>query len=199
MLNAYSGSRTGASSVGHFRVPKNLTFKARLSAKPLRWKRFFIMMQIKLIFTTKVSHLASFWKWDFLEYYLRLGIHSDTITRSRYPISFRWPADWFVWRLQYVTFNVLFREGFGLGKIWLLLGIFIAERWWVKLLLDYDLSYKSKFLVRGWFFIRLKAENERSIKPTGRRCFVHCVYWNLLRTKSSFLGIVRFFMVLQWN
>ena len=25
------------------------------------------MMQIKLIFTTKVSHLASFWKWDFLE------------------------------------------------------------------------------------------------------------------------------------
>ena len=24
-------------------------------------------MQIKLIFTTKVSHLASFWKWDFLE------------------------------------------------------------------------------------------------------------------------------------
>ena len=25
------------------------------------------MMQIKLIFTTKVSHLASFWEWDFLE------------------------------------------------------------------------------------------------------------------------------------
>ena len=25
------------------------------------------MMQIKLIFTTKVSHLASFWKWDVLE------------------------------------------------------------------------------------------------------------------------------------
>ena len=32
---AYSGSRTGASRVGHFRVPKNLTFKVRLSAKPL--------------------------------------------------------------------------------------------------------------------------------------------------------------------
>ena len=53
--------------IGHFRVPKNLTFKARLSAKPLIWKWFLIMMQIKLIFTTKVSHLASFWKWDFLE------------------------------------------------------------------------------------------------------------------------------------
>ena len=52
---------------GHFRVPKNLTFKARLSAKPLIWKWVLIMMQIKLIFTTKVSHLASFWEWDFLE------------------------------------------------------------------------------------------------------------------------------------
>ena len=52
---------------GHFRVPKNLTFKARLSAKPLIWKWFLIMMQIKLIFTTKVSHLALFWEWEFLE------------------------------------------------------------------------------------------------------------------------------------
>ena len=53
--------------IGHFRVPKNLTFKARLSAKPLIWKWFLTMMQIKLIFTTKVSHLTSFWKWVFLE------------------------------------------------------------------------------------------------------------------------------------
>ena len=53
--------------IGHFRVPKNLTFKARLSAKPLIWKWVLIMMQIKLIFTTKVWHLSSFWKWDFLE------------------------------------------------------------------------------------------------------------------------------------
>ena len=51
--------------LGHFQVPKNLTFKARLSAKPLILKWFLIMMQIKLIFTTKVSHLASFGKWDF--------------------------------------------------------------------------------------------------------------------------------------
>ena len=53
--------------IGHFRVPKNLTFKARLSAKPLIWKWFLIMVQIKLIFTTKVSHLALFWEWEFLE------------------------------------------------------------------------------------------------------------------------------------
>ena len=48
-------------------LPNNLAFKARLSAKPLICKWFLIMMQIKLIFTTKVSYLASFWKWDFLE------------------------------------------------------------------------------------------------------------------------------------
>ena len=53
--------------IGHFRVSKNLISQARLSAKPLTWKWVLIMMQIKLIFTTKVSHLASFWKWDFLE------------------------------------------------------------------------------------------------------------------------------------
>ena len=50
-----------------FPSSENLTFKVRLSPKPLIWKWFLIMMQIKLIFTTKVSHLASFWKWDFLE------------------------------------------------------------------------------------------------------------------------------------
>ena len=34
-----------------------------------------ILMQIKLIFTTKVSHLASSWEWDFLE--LRNGLLSQ--------------------------------------------------------------------------------------------------------------------------
>ena len=48
-------------------VASNLCFKARLSAKTLIWKWFLIMMQIKLIFTWKVSQLASFWKRVFLE------------------------------------------------------------------------------------------------------------------------------------
>ena len=56
-----------ASSLGHFRVPLGLCFKTRVSAQPLIWKSFFILMQIKLIFTRKVVHLASFWKWGFLE------------------------------------------------------------------------------------------------------------------------------------
>ena len=56
-----------ASSLGHFRVPLGLCFKTRVSAQPLIWKSFSILKQIKLIFTRKVVHLASFWKWGFLE------------------------------------------------------------------------------------------------------------------------------------
>ena len=44
----------------HFRVPPGLCFKMRVGAQPLIWKSFFILMQIKLIFTKKVVHLASF-------------------------------------------------------------------------------------------------------------------------------------------
>ena len=52
-------------AIAHFRVASSLCFKARLSAEPLIWKWFSILMQIKLIFTIKVLHLASFWKWVF--------------------------------------------------------------------------------------------------------------------------------------
>ena len=48
--------------------PSSLCIKTRLSAQPLIWRWFFILMQIKLIFTRKVVHLASFWKWGFLEF-----------------------------------------------------------------------------------------------------------------------------------
>ena len=47
-------------TIGHFRFSPDLCFKTRLGAQPLIWKSFFILMQIKLIFTTKVVHLASF-------------------------------------------------------------------------------------------------------------------------------------------
>ena len=42
-------------------------FQNEVGAQPLIWKPFFILMQIKLIFTRKVVHLASFWKGGFLE------------------------------------------------------------------------------------------------------------------------------------
>ena len=55
-----------------FRVALNLCFKASLSANLLIWTAFFILVQIKLIFTRKVLHLASSWKREFLE--LRNGL-----------------------------------------------------------------------------------------------------------------------------
>ena len=42
-------------------------YRNKLSAQPLIWKWFFILMQIKLIFTRKFVHLASLWKWGSLE------------------------------------------------------------------------------------------------------------------------------------
>ena len=55
------------SAISHFRVPPGLCIKTRLSAQPLIWRWFVILMQIKLIFTRKVvpafSHFESerFW------------------------------------------------------------------------------------------------------------------------------------------
>ena len=55
------------SVLGHFRVPPGFCIKTRLSAQSCYGNDFFILMQIKLIFTRKVVHLTSFWKWGFLE------------------------------------------------------------------------------------------------------------------------------------
>ena len=40
--------------IGHFRVPPGLCIKTKLSAQPLIWKWFFILMQLKLIFTRRL-------------------------------------------------------------------------------------------------------------------------------------------------
>ena len=50
-----------------FQTTPDLGIKTRLSAQPLIWKWFFILLHIKLIFTRKAVHLASFWKRGFLE------------------------------------------------------------------------------------------------------------------------------------
>ena len=81
--------------IGHFRVPPGLCIKTRLSAQPLIWKWFFILMQIKLIFTRKVLHLASFWKWGFME--LRSGLLCWTKFGKK---SIKW-----YWRLFMATFK----------------------------------------------------------------------------------------------
>ena len=62
--------------IGQFRVASSLSFKARLTAKLLIWKWFFILMHTKLIFTRKLLHLA-----------LVFG------TR-KWPISRNWHSHW---------------------------------------------------------------------------------------------------------
>ena len=69
-----------AYSIGQFRVPPGLCIKTRLRAQPLIRKWFFILMQIKLFFTRNLAHLASFWKWGFLE----LGSGLLLFCRSRW-------------------------------------------------------------------------------------------------------------------
>ena len=64
-VDAHVSWRTTRRPIGLFPVPPVLCMKTRLSFQPLIG--FFILMQIKLIFTRKVVHLASFWKWGFLE------------------------------------------------------------------------------------------------------------------------------------
>ena len=58
--------------------PGPLYQKTRLSAQPLIWKWFFILMQMKLICTRKVVHLASFWRWGFLE--LGSGLFHESLS-----------------------------------------------------------------------------------------------------------------------
>ena len=47
--------------MGHFWVPKTLTFKMRPSAQPFLWKWVLFAWEWKLIFISKAEHLTSFW------------------------------------------------------------------------------------------------------------------------------------------
>ena len=48
-------------SIGHFRVPKTLTFKLRLGAQPLLWKWVLFAREWNMISISKAEHLLSFW------------------------------------------------------------------------------------------------------------------------------------------
>ena len=74
--------------IGHLRVPPGLCFKTRVGAQPLIWKSFFILMQIKLIFTRKVVHLASFWKWGFWNSEVAYRLYLATWNLSGNPYRF---------------------------------------------------------------------------------------------------------------
>ena len=56
-----------AAGICHFRVPSGPLHQNEVKCSSFDMEMSFILMQIKLIFTRKVGHLASFWKWRFLE------------------------------------------------------------------------------------------------------------------------------------
>ena len=47
--------------IGHFRVPKTLTFKMRLGAQSFWWKGVLFAWEWKMISQSKAEHLPSFW------------------------------------------------------------------------------------------------------------------------------------------
>ena len=47
--------------IGHFRVPKTLTFKMRLGAQPFLWKWVLFAWEWKMISISQAEHLPSFW------------------------------------------------------------------------------------------------------------------------------------------
>ena len=47
--------------IGHFRVPKTLTFKMRPSVQPFLWKWVWFAWEWKIISISKAEHLTSFW------------------------------------------------------------------------------------------------------------------------------------------
>ena len=69
----------------HFRLTPGLWIKTRLSAQPLIWKWFFILMQIKLIFTRKASQKVLFFTATFstpLLTFLISGLESKFIRQQ---------------------------------------------------------------------------------------------------------------------
>ena len=93
--------------ISHFRAHPGLCIKTRLRARPLIWKWFFILMQAKLILTRKVVHLASFWKWGFLEFgsgllhyatvLYRLSLLLLAVTRLHWKRSLNFPLKTVPW------------------------------------------------------------------------------------------------------
>ena len=67
-------------SIGHFRVPKTLTFKMRLGAQPFLWKWVSFAWEWKMISVSKAEHLPSFWNRGPGE--LRNGLFK---TKLKYP------------------------------------------------------------------------------------------------------------------
>ena len=72
--------------IGHFRVPKTLSFKMRPSTQPFLWKWLLFAREWKIISISKAGHLTSFWYRDPME--LGNGLfHNQTRSQSRNEIN----------------------------------------------------------------------------------------------------------------
>ena len=61
IIDIQSSSIVRRGSIGHFLVPKTLTFKMRLGAQPFSWKWVLFESEWKMISISKVEHLPPFW------------------------------------------------------------------------------------------------------------------------------------------
>ena len=81
--------------VGHFRVLPSRCIKTRLSAQPLIWKWFFILVQIKIIFTKK-------------------GCALGLILKVRVFWTRKWPID-----MAEMAYNSFYTTTWEISAIWL--------------------------------------------------------------------------------
>ena len=78
--------------IGHFRVPKTLTFKMRLGAQPFLWKWVLFAWRWKMISISEAEHLPLFWNRGpgELENGLLRFIHRHRVNRSVATNSRSW-------------------------------------------------------------------------------------------------------------
>ena len=83
--------------IGHFRVPKTLTFKMRLGAQPFLWKWVLFAWKWKMISISEAEHLPSFWNRGpgelgngLLRFIHRHRVNRSVTTNSRSWFLERW-------------------------------------------------------------------------------------------------------------
>ena len=74
--------------IGHFRVPKTLSFKMRLGAQPFLWKWVLFVWEWKMVSISKAEHLPSFWNRGPGE--LRNGLLEITVKPEKMLIFCAW-------------------------------------------------------------------------------------------------------------
>ena len=98
-------------TMGHFRVPKTLTYKMRLVAQPFLWKWVLFAWEWKMISISKAEHLPSFWNRG--PQVLANGLlcqkkmkTADPRGHSRFQVTRMIEGFWWVWNFRFRDFLV---------------------------------------------------------------------------------------------